>query len=232
MEKDISWQTLSSEYLIKRPWLTARRDVVRLPNGVVQDEYYVLEYPDWINVIALTRDGRMILERQYRHALGETSYEIVAGVMEQGESPEEAARRELLEETGYSGGEWTHLMDLSANPSTMTNLCHCFLAVGVEPTGHQHLDRTEYLEVHFFQPEEVWQMLLDGQFRQALMAAPLWRFFHEQREVVCLGAIAALSQRLCLLVRQRLRSSFMERPYTTTFISRIRRAVDDVLRSD
>lgn len=152
MEKDISWQTLSSEYLIKRPWLTARRDVVRLPNGVVQDEYYVLEYPDWINVIALTRDGRMILERQYRHALGETSYEIVAGVMEQGESPEEAARRELLEETGYSGGEWTHLMDLSANPSTMTNLCHCFLAVGVEPTGHQHLDRTEYLEVHFSSP--------------------------------------------------------------------------------
>ena len=73
MEKDISWQTLSSEYLIKRPWLTARRDVVRLPNGVVEDEYYVLEYPDWINVIALTRDGRMILERQYRHALGETS---------------------------------------------------------------------------------------------------------------------------------------------------------------
>ena len=180
MEKDISWQTLSSEYLIKRPWLTARRDVVRLPNGVVEDEYYVLEYPDWINVIALTRDGRMILERQYRHALGETSYEIVAGVMEQGESPEEAARRELLEETGYSGGEWTHLMDLSANPSTMTNLCHCFLAVGVEPTGHQHLDRTEYLEVHFFQPEEVWQMLLDGQFRQALMAAPLWRFFHDR----------------------------------------------------
>ena len=56
MEKDISWQTLSSEYLIKRPWLTARRDVVRLPNVVVQDEYYVLEYPDWINVIALTRD--------------------------------------------------------------------------------------------------------------------------------------------------------------------------------
>ena len=98
MENDISWQTLSSEYLIKRPWLTARRDVVRLPNGVVQDEYYVLEYPDWINVIALTRDGRMILERQYRHALGETSYEIVAGVMEQGESPEEAARRGLLEE--------------------------------------------------------------------------------------------------------------------------------------
>ena len=162
MAKEIKkWTTLSSEYLIRRPWLTARRDRAMLPDGRIHPEYYVLEYPDWINVIALTRDGRMILERQYRHALGETSYEIVAGVMEQGESPEQAARRELLEETGYSGGEWTHLMDLSANPSTMTNLCHCFLAVGVEPTGHQHLDRTEYLEVHFFQPAEVWPISLE-----------------------------------------------------------------------
>ena len=180
MEKDIKWETLSSQYLVKRPWLTARRDVVRLPNGVVQDEYYVLEYPDWVNVIAITTDGQMILERQYRHALGETSYEIVAGVMEKGESPEQAARRELMEETGFGGGEWRHLMDISANPSTMTNLCHCFLSTGVERKGTQHLDHTEYLEVHFFKPQEVWQMLLAGEFRQALMVAPLWRFFYER----------------------------------------------------
>lgn len=182
MEKDIKWETLSSQYLVKRPWLTARRDVVRLPNGVVQDEYYVLEYPDWVNVIAITTDGQMILERQYRHALGETSYEIVAGVMEKGESPEQAARRELMEETGFGGGEWRHLMDISANPSTMTNLCHCFLATGVERKGTQHLDHTEYLEVHFFKPQEVWQMLLAGEFRQALMVAPLWRFFYEKEQ--------------------------------------------------
>ena len=181
MEKDIKWETLSTEYLIKRPWLTARRDAVRLPNGVVHDEYYVLEYPDWINVIAVTVQGEVILERQYRHALGETSYEIVAGVMEQGETPEQAARRELAEETGFTGGEWTHLMDISANPSTMTNLCHCFLATGVERTATQNLDRTEYLEVHFFKPEEVRQMLLRGEFRQSLMAAPLWKFFYGLR---------------------------------------------------
>lgn len=63
MEKDIKWETLSTEYLIRRPWLTVRRDVVCLPNGVVHDEYYVLEYPDWINVIAVTVQGEMILER-------------------------------------------------------------------------------------------------------------------------------------------------------------------------
>ena len=85
--KDRCWQTLDSEYLIRRPWLTARRDHVRLPNGAEVPEYYVLEYPDWINVIALTRDGRFLMERQYRHGLQLTCYEICAGVCESGETP-------------------------------------------------------------------------------------------------------------------------------------------------
>lgn len=66
---DKKWQILASEYLFRRPWLTVRRDHVRLPNGAEIPEYYVLEYPDWINVIAITRDGRFLLERQYRHGL-------------------------------------------------------------------------------------------------------------------------------------------------------------------
>src|SRR5574344_2080381 len=98
MEKSKEWKTLKSEYLIKRPWLTARRDTVELPTGVTNDEYYVLEYPDWINVIAITEDGQMVFVRQYRYALGITSFEIVAGVIEKGEEPLEAARRELQEE--------------------------------------------------------------------------------------------------------------------------------------
>ena len=68
-DKDKQWTVLESEYLIRRPWLTARRDRVRLPNGVENNEYYVLEYPDWVNVIALTEDGKFIMERQYRHGL-------------------------------------------------------------------------------------------------------------------------------------------------------------------
>ena len=60
------WKTLKSEYLFKRPWLTARRDVVQLPNGVVNNEFYVLEYPDWVNVIAITKDGLFVFVRQYR----------------------------------------------------------------------------------------------------------------------------------------------------------------------
>ena len=100
MEKDEKkWQVLHSEYLISRPWLTARRDHVRLPNGAENKEYYVLEYPDWVNVIAITAEGKFIMERQYRHGLQWTGYEICAGVCEKGETPLQSAQRELYEET-------------------------------------------------------------------------------------------------------------------------------------
>lgn len=178
MEKDMKWDVLHSEYLIRRPWLTARRDTVRLPNGVVNDEYYVLEYPTWVNVIAITEHGEYVMIRQYRHGLGDTGTEIVAGVCEEDERPEDAARRELLEETGYSGGEWGELMAVSANTSTMNNICHCFLAKGVRLTSPQHLDLTEDIEVRLMTEEEVFGLLESDGIKQSLMAAPLWKYFY------------------------------------------------------
>lgn len=177
--EDKKWKILKSEYLIRRPWLTARRDHVRFPDGRENPEYYVLEYPDWVNVITITKDGLFVMERQYRHALGKTSFELPCGVMEDGEEPLEAIKRELMEETGYGGGEWTHLMDLSANSSTMNNLTHCFLATGVEKIAEPHLDSTEDLEVILLSREEVWNLLNDNQLVQSLMVAPLWRYFYQ-----------------------------------------------------
>lgn len=104
--RDMKWKTLSQKYIIKRPWLTARVDEVELPTGAIVDEYYVLEYPDWVNTIAISKDGKFVFVRQYRYALGKTLNELCAGVIEQGEEPLVAAQRELLEETGYSGGHW------------------------------------------------------------------------------------------------------------------------------
>ncbi len=173
----MKWETLKSEYVIRRPWLTARRDTVKLPTGEVNDEYYVLEYPEWVNVLAITADGGFVFIRQYRHGLDVTSYEIPAGVVEDGEDYEAAARRELLEETGFGGGEWSLMMTVSANPSTMNNLCHCYLATGVEHIGKQHLDRTEDIEVHLMSRDEVFKMLSNGAIVQSMMAAPLWKYF-------------------------------------------------------
>lgn len=176
-EKDMTWKTLKSEYVIRRPWLTARRDTVELPSGAVHDEYYVLEYPDWVNVIAITRDGRFVMVRQYRHGLQRTLTELCAGVCEPHELPMDAARRELEEETGYTGGKWAELMTVSANASTMNNLTHCFLAEGVERTAGQHLDATEDVQVCLLDRAEVLRLLKEGMVVQSLMAAPLWKYF-------------------------------------------------------
>lgn len=175
---DKRWTTLKSERIVSRPpWLSVRCDEVQLPDGRVIPEYYVLEYPDWINVIAITEEGLFVMERQYRHGLGRTCYEIPAGVMEPGETPEEAARRELEEETGYVGGTWTEIATLSGNATSMNNLSHSFLATGVKPNGKVHLDAMEDLEVKLLSREEVYALLLNDEIKQSLMAAPLWRYF-------------------------------------------------------
>ena len=175
--KNMDWKVISSEYLFRRPWLTARRDKCQLPDGRIIDEYYVLEYPTFINVIAITKEGRMVLVRQYRHGLGRTCFELVAGCVEDGEDPMDAAKRELLEETGYSGGEWEETMSFSCNASAMNNISHSFVAVGVERTKKQNLDATEDIEVYTFTQDEVHEMLLLGEFMQASMIAPLYKFF-------------------------------------------------------
>lgn len=179
--KDVGkWTVLESEYLIRRPWLTARRDKVQLPSGVINPEYYVLEYPDWVNIIAITEDGRMIFERQYRHGRGEVGYEIPAGVCELGETPEEAARRELLEETGFGGGTWRLNMVAAPNPSTSTNLCHSFIATGVHRLSDQHLEATEDIEVHLLYEDEVLRLMREGRIIQAPMLCSLWKYFAEK----------------------------------------------------
>ena len=176
------WEIIKSEYLFRRPWLTVRRDCVRLPSGVENPEYYVLEYPDWVNVIARTHDGHFVLIRQYRHGLGRTCYEIVAGVVDpEDTSPEDAARRELYEETGYGGGHWQLLAVLSANPSAMNNLTYCYIAEDVEPISTQHLEPTEDIVVHLLTEDEIRHLLACDEIKQALMAAPLWKYLSRQK---------------------------------------------------
>lgn len=177
-DKDpMAWEVLESEYLFKRPWLTARRDHVKLPTGAEIQEFYVLEYPEFCNIIAITKNGKFVMERQYRHAQKLTSIEIPAGCVEEGETPIEAAKRELYEETGYGGGEWSKLMTVSPNTSACTNRSHSFLAVGVEPISTQHLEASEDINVVLLEKDEVIRMLKNDEFHQALMAAPLWKYF-------------------------------------------------------
>ena len=177
-EEAAQWKVLSSEYIVQRPWLTARKDVLQMPDGRVNPEFYVLEYPSWVNVIARDREGRFVMVRQYRHGLGAMSTELVAGVVEAGEEPEAAARRELMEEAGYGGGRWTLQAVISGNPSTTNNLTYCFLAEDVEHLGSQHLDATESIEPLLLSRDEMMHLMMSDEMKQSLMLAPLWRYFY------------------------------------------------------
>ena len=113
------WKVLKSEKLLNRgTWMNLRVEQVQLPSGSIVPEWFILEFPDWVNVIAITKDGHFVMEDQYRHAIGQTHFELVAGVIDPGETPLEAAKRELSEETGYGGGEWSLFMQISTLPIT------------------------------------------------------------------------------------------------------------------
>ena len=112
-KEERKWKVLRSEYLFRRPWLTVRRERIGLPGGGEIPEYYVLEYPDWVNTIARTCTGEFVFVRQYRRGLDRTCFELCAGVRDpQDATPEAAARRELLEETGFGGGQWLSLIHI------------------------------------------------------------------------------------------------------------------------
>jgi len=176
-----NWQVEDSRYVYDRkPYMTLREDTVRLPNGAGIPDYFVFEYPDWVSVLAVTRDGQFVLIRQYRHGIGQVHFELPAGVVDPGEPLLDSARRELLEETGYGGGDWQLWLRACANPGTHTNWCHIFLATGVERLETQQLDYTEEISVHLLPQEDVLTMLRNGGVAQALHSAALWRYFAEK----------------------------------------------------
>lgn len=176
--KNRKWEVLSSRYVIQEPWCTIRADHVRLPNGFEMPSYYVYEFSNWVNVIAKTKDGRFVMISQYRHGRGETRYELVAGACDKSDTtPLEAAKRELLEETGYGKGQWAPFLTMAPNSGNQNNLAFTFLAENVERIDEQHLEPSEDIQVHLLSEKEVFDLLTSGEIIQVLMTAPLWKYF-------------------------------------------------------
>jgi 8-oxo-dGTP pyrophosphatase MutT (NUDIX family) len=173
--RDLSWETLDSEYLFRDSWFTVRKDTCKTKQGKIVTPYYVYEFPTWVTAVALTEDKRIILERQYRHALNETNYEIPGGCVDDTDASLEAAiERELLEETGYRFSQLEYLGKTSSNPSTNNNWMHMFLATGGKKVQEQTLDHNEEIEIYLFTIDEVKQYLRENRIIQSMHVTALF----------------------------------------------------------
>lgn len=179
---DKKWKILKSDYLIRNQWLTVRQDHVKLPTGVEMDDFYVMEYPDWVTVIAITDEGKYVMERQYRHGIQRTCYELCGGIVEKGEDFMEAAKREFKEETGYEGGVWDYYTVSAPNPAAMTNMCYTFIAKGVHKVSAQMLEKTEDIDICEMSEEELLDKMKCGLILQGDMLAPLWQWMYNRKK--------------------------------------------------
>lgn len=168
-DEQLKWKTLSSEYLFKDTWLTARKDRCERVDGKIIDPYYVFEFPEWVTALAVTENNSVLMVKQYRHALGEVCIELPGGCVDETDvSFEDAIRRELMEETGYAFESVHALGRISANPSTNSNLMHMFVATGGKKVAEQHLDENEEIEILECSFEELYQFVDEKRIVQAM----------------------------------------------------------------
>jgi 8-oxo-dGTP pyrophosphatase MutT (NUDIX family) len=172
---DLEWKTLDSRYVFQDEWITVRADTCEMPDGKVIEPFYILEYLPWVNVVALTAEQQIVLVRQYRPGVRQTTLELPGGSSNPDDpSMLHAIRRELREETGYGGGEFIELGALLPNPASQNNTVHGFLATNVERIAELQPDDSEFLEVVLLPLDEVIELARIGGLSHALHVATLF----------------------------------------------------------
>ncbi len=160
-----------------------RQDHVRSPHNGREFHFYVLEAPEWINVIPLTPEGKVVLIRQYRAGTEEVSLEIPGGMVDDEDGdPAATARRELLEETGYAADDMIPIGRVAPNPAIMDNHCHTFLARDARPVAEPHFDGAEYIELELVDLDEIPGLITGGRITHALVVAAFYYFEQFRRQ--------------------------------------------------
>ncbi len=196
MEKDLVWEEIATEHIIQDKWIDFRKSAYRFPDGRVFEPYYSYSLRDYVVIVASDEEGKYLCVRQFRQGIREVTTEFPAGVIEhtdcredgkkdslpeaedgletagrkpvKGEAALAAARRELLEETGYVSDDWKHLLTVPSHATIADNYAHIFLAAGCRRSREQSLDETEFLKVRKYSPDEIERLIADGGFQQAV----------------------------------------------------------------
>ncbi len=176
-EEALRWTKLGSVAGPDLPLFQVRFDRMRHPTSSAEFQRLVLEAADWVTVVAITSDARIVMVEQYRFGVGEVTIEPVAGTVDRGEESLDTAKRELLEETGFGEGNWRYLGSVQANPAIQNNLCHHWLADGVVLLQAPTPDAGEAIRVHLMTLDEVREAIDKGTLKHPLGLSALSRVF-------------------------------------------------------
>jgi len=174
---DKSWEVIKSEPGPNLVLFQARYDWVKNPRNEKSFKAVILESRDWVNVVAVTPEKKIVVVEQFRFGVSKTTVEIPAGIIEKGETPEQAAMRELEEETGYTSTNWQYLGWFEANSAFLNNVCHSLLALDVVKTHPVKLDEGEEISIDELSFDELNKTIEQGKMRNSLSVLALSRVF-------------------------------------------------------
>lgn len=181
-KEKLEWEEIHTEHIVQDKWIDFRRSSYRFPDGSVFEPFYTYSRRDYVVVVASDKDGRYLCVRQFRQGIKEVTTEFPAGGIERTDGREygsgrslsesedalEAAKRELLEETGYVSDDWRHLLTVPSNATIADNYAYIFMAENCYQSGEQNLDETEFLNVRKYSADEIEEMIGKGNFQQAV----------------------------------------------------------------
>jgi len=170
------WKRQSSEEIADCRVFKVREDFCRRESDAAEHNFFVVESPDWVNIIALTEDNAIVLIEQFRHGTQEIILEIPGGMVDEGEQAEAAARRELLEETGYSSDEFIFLGKSRPNPAIQTNWIYHYLALDCEKTEETAFDEHESVATKLVPLAEIENLIKSGEITHSLAITGFYYF--------------------------------------------------------
>ena len=178
-DENLAWEEISTEHIVQDQWIDFRKSAYRYPDGRVFEPFYSYSRRDYVVIVASDTDGNYICVRQFRQGIKEVTTEFPAGGIERDDGREygttkaseetlEAAKRELMEETGYASDEWEHLLTIPSNATIADNYATVFRAKNCRLSGKQNLDETEVLQIYKYTEDEIESMISEGEFQQAV----------------------------------------------------------------